>query len=77
MAIYAIKPKGTDHEPRYINAANKAQAIAYVAKQAFDVSPLRVAQIIAIATSGRKIEQAVAIEEDAQQELIPGEKNGD
>jgi hypothetical protein len=64
MAIYAIKPAGSDQDPRYINAANRAQAVAFVARTSFECKVLRLRQVIELATVGATIERAIVDPED-------------
>ena len=63
MAVYSIKPIGSEVEPIYVKAKTKQQALAHVAQQTFDVDVLRVSQIIDLAVNGKKIVQASVSEE--------------
>lgn len=58
MAVYSIKPVGSEVEPIYVKAKTKQQALAHVAKQNYLVYALRVSCIIDLAVAGKPIEQA-------------------
>lgn len=75
MAIYRITPTGSDENPRYINAANRAQAVAFVARTTLDCKVLRLRQVIELATVGAVIERAIVEPEDTGQ--IELERMGD
>ena len=66
MAVYAIKPIGSEVEPIYVKAKTKQQALAHVAKQNYELKALRVMEIIDLAVASKPIEQAEIVEEVAQ-----------